>query len=237
MLSSSAPQDTSEHVNIQVKGEDDTVINFKPRTGGQLKKLMDAYCARQGLQVEQVRFHFGGNKVHGSDTPSDLKMKDQDVIVAAWSAEARRPAGEKEAPPARAGRQAIKIEVKTLGVSSSDTIDTVKAKIQDLQDNPADQQKLTFDGHALEGGRSLDSYNIEQESTLYLTQVEEGGEKSKNLRVREGRWMVLSACVQVGKRACAHARTHKHTYEHRTRNRSVCMGTFWPGFTALTRRN
>jgi ubiquitin len=176
------------------------------------------------MQVEQVLFHFGGNRVLSSQTPSDLKMKDQDIIVATWSAEARRPDGEQEAPPARASKPAIKIEVKTLGVTSSDTIDTVKAKIQDLKGIPADQQKLTFDGLALECGRTLGACNIQQESTLYLVQVDEGGEKSKKVRVREGRWMILSACVQVGKWARRHSRTpaRANTRMH-TRIQCTCL--------------
>jgi len=38
-------------------------VHFKVRTGTQLKKLMEAYSARQSLQVQQVLFHFGGKRV------------------------------------------------------------------------------------------------------------------------------------------------------------------------------
>ena len=69
-----------EHINLKVVTQDGNEIYFKCKQTTPLQKLMHAFCNRQGVSTNSVRFLFDGNRINETQTPAQLDMEDGDVI-------------------------------------------------------------------------------------------------------------------------------------------------------------
>lgn len=64
-------QPRSEHLNIKVTDNNNEVF-FKIKRTTALSKLMNAFCDRQGKNLQSVRFLFDGARVNPTDSPDSV---------------------------------------------------------------------------------------------------------------------------------------------------------------------
>jgi len=70
----------ANQLNLKVVTQDGNEIFFKCKMTTPLQKLMQAFCNRQGVALNSVRFLFDGARLSANQTPQELEMEDGDVI-------------------------------------------------------------------------------------------------------------------------------------------------------------
>merc|ERR1711935_1327601 len=78
-----------------VKDQQGSEVQFKIKKTTPLRKLMDAYCSRLGLQASQVRFMVDGERIGPDDSAEKLGLEDEDLIDVAMEQTGGAPAMKK----------------------------------------------------------------------------------------------------------------------------------------------
>ncbi|KAL8195572.1 hypothetical protein R6Q57_025975 [Mikania cordata] len=73
---------TTGQKHLTIAWKDGNEVFFRIKRSTQLKKLMNAYCDRQSVELNSIAFLFDGRRLRAEQTPDELEMEDGDEIDA-----------------------------------------------------------------------------------------------------------------------------------------------------------
>ncbi|RWS26937.1 Small ubiquitin-related modifier 1-like protein [Leptotrombidium deliense] len=73
-------REQKDFVKLRVIDQNNNEVNYRMRKSLQMKKLMDAYSERVGIDRNSLKFYVEHKKIENYDTPATLLLDDDDVI-------------------------------------------------------------------------------------------------------------------------------------------------------------
>lgn len=71
---------SDEIIVVNVRDSEGGEVMYKLKKTAPLRRLIAAYCQRNGISQDSVRFLFDGNRINGEDTPAHLEMENDSQI-------------------------------------------------------------------------------------------------------------------------------------------------------------
>lgn len=143
-------------------------VSIEVEEGESIEDVKAKIAEKEGIPPEQQRLIFGGQQLQDSKTLDDYDVGDDSTLHLVLRL-----------------RGGMQLFVKTLTgktvsieVEEGESIEDVKAKIAEKEGIPPEQQRLIFGGQQLQDSKTLDDYDVGDDSTLHLVLRLRGGKKT-----------------------------------------------------------
>ncbi|KAL2065576.1 hypothetical protein VTL71DRAFT_3246 [Oculimacula yallundae] len=113
------PEVKPDSLEIKIKDQSENETIFKIKKHTKFGKVFDAYCQRQGLARNTVRFLLDGTRIQDHDTPESLDIEDGDMIDAMLEQLGGAAEGEGDSA-GQAKPEATKISVRVKDVNGQE---------------------------------------------------------------------------------------------------------------------